>query len=71
MIQGTLGPSRSFQGIQENKTTFIIILRWRLTFILSSHKNMVAFSRRYMTCDDIITNSRFVCYVFKCLNIHF
>ena len=70
MIQGTLGPSRSFQGIQENKTTFIIILRWRLTFILSSHKNMVAFSRRYLTCDDI-TNSRFVRYVFKCLNIHF
>ena len=72
MIQGTLGPSRSFQGIQENKTTFIIILRWSLTFILSSpHKNMVAFSRRYMTCDDIITNSMFVRYVFKCLNIHF
>lgn len=72
MIQGTVGPSRSFQGIQDNKTTFIIILRWSLTFILSSaHKNMVEFSRRYMTCDDIITNSVFVHYVFKCLNIHF
>lgn len=47
MIQGTLGPSRSFQGIQENKTTFYHILRWSLT----------------LTCDDIITNSVFVCCV--------
>lgn len=60
-------------GVRENKTTFIIILRWNLTFILSfAHKNMVEFSRRYMTCEDIITNGMFLrSCVLKCLSINF
>lgn len=69
MIWGTLGSSRSFffVGIQENNYYFIIMLRWYVTFMLScDHKNTVEFSRRYMTCDDIITNDMFV---YSCFNM--
>lgn len=43
------------------------MLRWYVTFMLScDHKNTVEFSRRYMTCDDIITNDMFV---YSCFNM--
>ena len=50
------GSPRSLQGVCEVKTVFIITLKHCLPFMLSlSPECTVAFSKGYLTCEDIIS----------------